>query len=73
MTVRTLKFKVEGMTCGHCKSRVEATAKGVSGVADARVDLKAGQLEVDSTEAAADAIAAALTEAGYPTTEQPAA
>lgn len=34
-------LKVEGMMCPHCKAAVEKACKGVPGVTDAVVDLKA--------------------------------
>ena len=57
-------IKVEGMMCTHCKARVEATCKAVSGVTDAVVDLKQKQVAVSGT-ASEDALKKAITDAGY--------
>lgn len=57
-------IKVEGMMCVHCKARVEQVCKGVSGVADAVVDLEAKQVTVTGN-ASMDALEKAITDAGY--------
>ncbi len=44
---------VDGMTCGHCSSRVEKTLRLVPGVVSARVDLAANLAFVEGTAAAA--------------------
>jgi len=51
---------IEGMHCDHCKSRVEAGLKGVSGVKNAKVSLKDKTATVNLKEEIADNI---LTEA----------
>ena len=48
-----LTLAVDGMTCGHCSSRVEKTLRLVPGVVSARVDLAANLAFVDGTAAAA--------------------
>lgn len=60
-------FRVEGMTCGHCKSTVEKAADDLPGVAKAKVDLKKGTLTVkfDSAAVTLEAIKEAVEGAGY--------
>ncbi len=60
--VRT--YKVEGMTCGHCKASVTEEVSQVAGVGSVEVDVEAGTLTV-SGDAASDDIKAAVEEAGY--------
>jgi Cu2+-exporting ATPase/Cu+-exporting ATPase len=61
------KLKIEGMSCGHCSSRVEKILKGLKGVDGAVVDLKKGTAEVTiSGEIADAALTTPVTEAGYP-------
>jgi len=57
-------LKIEGMTCGHCKSSVEKALLKVSGVTQAEVDLAHKQAVVIGT-ADRSALARAVDEAGY--------
>lgn len=57
-------LKIEGMTCGHCKSSVEKALLKVSGVTQAEVDLTNKQAVVIGT-ADRSALAKAVAEAGY--------
>lgn len=41
------KLKVTGMSCGHCRQKVEQALKQVAGVYTAIVDLQDGRAEVD--------------------------
>lgn len=62
----TLLFAVEGMTCGHCVARVEASAKALPEVTEAKADLQNGELRVCGTEALlAEPVIAAIEQAGY--------
>ena len=61
-----VKFSVTGMTCAACSARVEKVTKAVPGVVGAEVNLLAGKMVADvETEAAAELICRAVTEAGY--------
>jgi copper chaperone len=60
-----IEFNVEGMSCGHCVSRVTQAVKSVDPQAKVEVDLPAHKVRVESREAR-EAIAGALAEAGYP-------
>ncbi len=57
-------LKIEGMTCNHCKMRVEKALKAVPGVTNAQVDL-AKKEAVISGSAAKDVMSKAVVEAGY--------
>lgn len=60
-------FRVEGMTCGHCKMTVENAAGNLAGVGAAKVNLKKGTLTVkyDSAAVTLEDIKDAVIEAGY--------
>lgn len=57
-------LKIEGMTCMHCKMKVENALKGVAGVSSVQVDL-AGKKAVIAGSAEQAALAKAVTDAGY--------
>lgn len=55
---------VEGMMCTHCKAAVEKACKGVSGVTDAVVDLKAKTATVTGN-ADLEMLKKAIVDAGF--------
>ena len=55
---------VEGMSCTHCEQNVADALRGVDGVTDVHVDREVGSATVEG-EADADALVAAVDEAGY--------
>ncbi len=57
-------LKIEGMTCMHCKMRVEKALKGIPGVTGVQVDLAAKQAVVAGSAEQVD-LAKAVTDAGY--------
>jgi copper chaperone CopZ len=61
------RFKVTGMSCGHCQQKVERALKGVAGVYSAVVDLPDGIAEVDFEDDAVTSqqLIAAVAHAGY--------
>jgi copper chaperone CopZ len=61
------KLKVSGMTCAHCRHKVEQALKQVDGVYAAVVDLPDGEAEVDFNDAVATAqqLVASVVRAGY--------
>ena len=65
-----LRFTVTGMTCGHCKMKVEKALQGVAGTFGAAVFLEEGEAEVefDPTRAGADQYLDAVRRAGYQAT-----
>ena len=64
MTEQT--YTVEGMTCANCAAAVTREIERIEGVTGVRVDVTAGTVTVGSSgDQSADAIAAAVDEAGY--------
>jgi copper chaperone len=59
-----LKFKVEGMTCGHCAQTVTKAVEALPAVERAVVDLKAGEVAVEGN-ADEGAVRQAIADAGY--------
>lgn len=56
---------INGMTCEHCKARVEKALNGLEGV-EAKVDLKKKQAAVTLSTAVDDAVLkSAVADAGY--------
>jgi Cu+-exporting ATPase len=60
-----LQFAVSGMTCASCVARVEKALKKVPGVEDASVNLATEKANVRGAALDADAIVAAVAQAGY--------
>ena len=58
---------ITGMTCGHCRQKVEDALKGVNGVCAVFVDREEGVADVEFEEGRTDAAAlvAAVEAAGY--------
>ena len=63
----TSTFTVSGMTCGHCVTSVKEEISELTGVTDVQVDLTSGRLTVVG-DASAQAVIAAVSEAGYSAT-----
>lgn len=62
-----VRIAVRGMTCEHCKARVEKALADVKGVFGASVELSRGTAEVDFDEGVTSAaeLVAAIKAAGY--------
>ncbi len=60
-----ITLRVPDMSCGHCAGVIEKAVKAVDGSARVAIDLKAGQVRVDSSAADA-AVREAIRAAGYP-------
>lgn len=59
------EIKIEGMSCGHCKTRVEKALNAINGV-NAQVDLEKKTARVTMTNAVDDQLlTTAIEEAGY--------
>ena len=59
-------MKIKGMMCAHCEGRVKKALEAVSGVTEADVSAKKGTATVTLADNVADdALAAAVTSAGY--------
>ena len=62
----TTDYAVRGMTCGHCASAVTEEVSKIPGVTGVQVDVAGGRMTVGSDQPmSADAVAAAVDEAGY--------
>ncbi len=66
----TKLFNVTGMACKHCAAKVSAKASSLNGVKSVEVDLDGKKMTAtfDETVVSAEAIAAAVTAGGFPTT-----
>ena len=60
-------INVQGMSCDHCKMTVENAVRALSGVSQADVDLKAGNVSVsfDIDQVSEDKIKQTIRESGY--------
>jgi len=65
MTTSSTTFSVSGMSCGHCVSAVTRAVQQVDGGANVQVNLDKQTIAVTSG-ASADAVKAAIEQAGYP-------
>ena len=65
MTTSFTTFSVTGMSCGHCVSAVTRAVQQVDVGANVQVDLDKQTVAVTSG-ASADAVKAAIEQAGYP-------
>lgn len=61
----TVSFKVPGVSCGHCRSAIDAEVSVVSGVESVEVDLDEKTVTVRGEALDERAIVAAIDEAGY--------
>jgi copper chaperone len=64
-TSETIRFRVEGMTCGGCAAAVTKVVQRQDPGAEVAIDLAKGMVDVRSAADAAT-LAAAITKAGYP-------
>lgn len=60
-----IKYRVEGMTCDHCKATVENGLKGLQGVTEVLADRNAGVVSVQADSDDEDQIREAVTRLGY--------
>ena len=58
------RFKIEGMSCGHCVAAVTREVLALDPDARVHIDLARGQAEIESARTA-DQLIAAIAEAGY--------
>jgi copper chaperone CopZ len=62
---RMIHFDVPDMSCGHCVAAITRAVQAVDPQARVEVDLAARRVRVDPAQADADALAAAIRDAGY--------
>lgn len=62
-----LIFKVEGMSCNHCKQSIEGAVRALEGVTGAAVDLEQNQVEVtfNPQTIKKEELQSAISNAGY--------
>lgn len=60
-----LTFRVDGMSCAHCKAAVSEEVERVAGVQAVDVDLETKLVRVAGEDVDAEAVVAAIDEAGY--------
>ena len=60
-------YKVEGMSCAHCKTAVEDELNKLPGVVNSNADFEKGTVEVryDKNRVTADDVRVAVEDAGY--------
>jgi copper chaperone len=62
----TTKYRIDGMTCGHCVNSVKEAIGELDGVTGVDVDLDTGEATVTSDgDLDAERVRAAVEEAGY--------
>ena len=60
-----ITLKIDGMSCGHCVMSVKKAIDGVAGVNNSDVEVGSAKITYDESKTGNDAIAAAVTSAGY--------
>jgi copper chaperone len=60
-----IAFEVKDMTCGHCVSTITQAVKAVDRNAKVEIDLARHRVEIEPADAAARALADAISDAGY--------
>ncbi len=67
MTTEHIQLNVVGMSCEHCRCRVQRTLEAVAGVRAATVDLTTGtaNVEVDPETVTREQLAAEVEKIGY--------
>ncbi len=58
-------YLVEGMTCNHCKARVEKSIQTIAGVENVTADPASGQVKVSGDEIDQKRVKEMVEEAGY--------
>ena len=64
--METLQLAINGMSCGHCVAMVKQTLAALPGVQVTQVDIGAATVTYDASKESAEAIASAVSDAGYP-------
>lgn len=60
-----IRFRVPGMTCGHCVQAVRTELASVPGVTQVEVDLESKGVVVTGSSIDTEAVIAAVDEAGF--------
>lgn len=64
-TMETIRVKIDGMTCNHCKMTVEKHLKALDGIDNVQVDLTTGTAEITGGSIDLHAVADAVNDLGY--------
>ena len=59
------ELSIDGMSCGHCVGQVTKALRTVPGVVVEQVAVGKAQVSFDPAKASRDAVADAVTKAGY--------
>ena len=62
-------LRVEGMSCNHCKMRVEKAVSEVDGVKDAQVSLEDKKVEFEADPSLISQVKDVIKEVGYEVVE----
>ena len=65
MTLDELTYRVDGMSCDHCRVAVTGEVSQVAGVRSVDVDLDSKLVRVEGAGVDGAAVVAAIDEAGY--------
>jgi copper chaperone len=60
-----IAFQVDDMSCGHCASTITRAVKAADKDAKVQIDLARHRVEIEPSEADAQALQEAIQEAGY--------
>jgi copper chaperone CopZ len=63
--MKPLILHITGMSCGHCLNAVSSALSQLPGVSVRSVRIGRAEMEYDPSKVSADAISAAVTQAGY--------
>lgn len=65
--MNTATLTIGGMSCQHCVRAVREALEAVPGVTVSRVEIGSAEVSYDPSQSSSDAIAAAVSDAGYDT------
>jgi copper chaperone CopZ len=64
-TMETIRVKIDGMTCNHCKMTVEKHLKSLKGIENVQVDLTTGTAEITGGSIDIQSVADTVNDLGY--------
>lgn len=64
--MKDIVLSIEGMHCGNCVKNVTRTLQQLQGVEVRRVEVGTALVGIDPARTSDEAVAAAVTDAGYP-------
>jgi copper chaperone len=60
-----ISLQVADMTCNHCAGTITRAVQDVDPAAQVRIDLPTHRVDIDARAGSAEAVVAAIREAGY--------